>query len=101
MPDADLKPYPTLIEERSRDTPDRIYAIIPKSTDVQDGYKDFTYKQLAKAVDKMSWWLDQSLGKSVDLDTVAYMGANDLRYTFLYIAAVKTRRKVTLILLVL
>jgi hypothetical protein len=94
MSQVDAKPYPTVIEERASDTPDRIYAIIPNSDSLQDGYRNFRYNQLAKAIDKMSWWLDQKLGKSVDLDTLAYVGASDLRYLFLYVAAIKTRRKV-------
>jgi hypothetical protein len=59
-------------------------------------YRNFTYKQLAKAVDKMSWWLEQKLGESVNLVILAYMGTSDLRYLFLYVAAIKTQRKVEL-----
>lgn len=94
MPQVDKKPYPILVEERARETPDRTYAIIPKSDNLQDGFINFTYNQLQKAIDSMSWWLDQNLGESVILETIAYMGASDLRYLFLYVAAIKTRRKV-------
>jgi acyl-CoA synthetase (AMP-forming)/AMP-acid ligase II len=97
MPQVDIKPHPTMINERASATPERTYAIIPKSESLQDGFRNFTYKQLARAVDKMSWWLDDNLGKSTNLDTIAYMGPSDLRYTFLYIAALKTHRKVVLI----
>ena len=91
---ADRKPYPAQIDDRAIHTPDRTYAIIAKSNDLNDGYQDFTYKQLARAIHRMSWWLDHTLGKSADFDTLGYIGASDLRYTILYVAALKTHRQV-------
>lgn len=88
------KPYVVWVDERARDTPDRPYAITPRSEKLDDGYVSLTYAQLAKAVDRMSWWLDQKLGKASSFDVVAYIGSNDLRYAFLYFAALKTRRQV-------
>ena len=96
MPPADPEPYPTIVEERAHNMPNRTYAVIPKSASLQDGFTNFSYQQLVKAINKMAWWLDQNVGKSVDLDTLAYVGASDLRYAFLYIAAIKTRHKVEL-----
>jgi hypothetical protein len=58
------------------------------------GYKNFTYGQLARAVDRMSWWLDQELGPALNFPTFAYLGASDHRYTILWLAASKTRRQV-------
>jgi hypothetical protein len=93
---ADRKPYPAQIDERAIHTPDRTYAIIAKSNDLDDGYQNFTYKQLARAIHKMSWWLDHTLGKSTSFDTLSYIGASDLRYTILYVAALKTHRQVNI-----
>jgi len=90
------KPYPLVIEERARDTPDRVYSIIPRTTDLQDGYRNLTYAEVAGAVDKLSWWLDEHLGKASNFETFAYMGANDHRYSFLYFAAMKTGRQVSI-----
>jgi hypothetical protein len=89
------KPYPVLVEERVREDPNRTYSIIPKTTSLEDGYVNFTYQQLARAVNKMSWWLDQQLGKAVNFEIFSYIGLNDHRYTILYIAAAKTGRQVT------
>jgi acyl-CoA synthetase (AMP-forming)/AMP-acid ligase II len=94
MPHIDLIPYPTLVAQRASKTPDRTYATIPKSDKLEDGFRNFTYRELERGMDKMSWWLEEKLEKSIDIDTVAYMGASDMRYVFLYLAAVKTRRKV-------
>lgn len=88
------KPYAIWVDERARGTPDRPYATTPRSMKLADGYVSFTYAQLAKAVDRMSWWPDQKLGKASSFDVVAYIGRNDLRYAFLYFAALKTQRQV-------
>jgi hypothetical protein len=91
---SDRKPYPTIVEERAHETPDREYSVIPRTTTLDDGYTNFTYAQLARAVDKMCWWLDENLGKASNFETLAYIGATDQRYTFLYFATYKTRRQV-------
>lgn len=88
------KPYAIWVDERARGTPDRPYATTPRSMKLADGYVSFTYAQLAKAVDRMSWWPDQKLGKASSFDVVAYIGRNDLRYAFLYFAALKTQRQI-------
>jgi hypothetical protein len=92
---VDPKPYPIVVEERAQEDPDRLYSIIPKTTKIDDGYTNFTYSQLVKAVDKISWWLDEKLGSSANLETFAYMGPSDHRYTILFLAATKTRRQVS------
>jgi hypothetical protein len=95
MKDEDKKPFPTWIDERAAETPERVFALIPRTNVVKDGYQEFTYRQLTRAVDKLSWFLDQELGPpAVDFQTIAYMGVSDLRYTILYIAVQKTRRQV-------
>lgn len=88
-------PFPVLIDQRASDTPDRTFAIIPRTANISDGYREYKYSELAQAVNKISWWLDQELGKSVNLETIAYMGSPDLRYSFLVVGALKTRRNVS------
>lgn len=89
-------PFPLLVDRRATNIPDRTFAIIPKTASINDGYREYKYSELAEAVNKMSWWLDSELGKSVNLDTIAYMGPPDLRYTFLVLGAIKTRRSVSI-----
>jgi hypothetical protein len=94
LPKVGREPYPTLVAERALATPDRVYSVIPKTDSLDDGYKNFTHGQLARAVDRMSWWLDQELGPALNFPTFAYLGASDHRYTILWLAASKTRRQV-------
>ena len=89
--------YPVLIRERARTDPSKAYAIIPKTDSLEDGYRELTYGMLARAMNKASWWLDREIGvNSFECDTFGYIGANDHRYTFLYLAAYNTKRQVWL-----
>lgn len=59
-----------------------------------EGYRSLTWQQYADGINKTAYWLDETFGKSVDNDTVAYSGPSDVRYAFLFAASVKTGRKV-------
>jgi acyl-CoA synthetase (AMP-forming)/AMP-acid ligase II len=89
------KPFPALIDDRATVHPDKIFAVIPKSGKLEDGFRDLTYAELARAVDKASWWLDENVGPTTtSLDMFAYMGSPDFRYALLMLGAMKTRRQV-------
>ncbi len=81
---------PVIIDEAARDTPDRTYAAIPRSSDLSEGFQDITYKRFANAINRVSFWLDSQFGKSDAPETFAYAGPKDLRYTILTVAAIKT-----------
>jgi hypothetical protein len=68
-----MKPFPTWVDERAHETPDQLYASIPRMRSFKDGYRNVTYQQLSFAVNKMSWWLDEQLGKSSKFQVLAYM----------------------------
>ena len=73
----------------------RVYASVPKSDNLENGFKDVTFVELARAVDKASWWLDSHLGNNHDpFEYFAYLGPRDLRYVVMIIAGIKTGRKV-------
>ncbi|KAI9163201.1 LOW QUALITY PROTEIN: acetyl-CoA synthetase-like protein [Paramyrothecium foliicola] len=59
-----------------------------------EGYRSLTWQQYADGINATAHWLDETFGKSVDNDTVAYSGPSDVRYAFLFAASVKTGRKV-------
>lgn len=92
--DRKRKPFLTLIDQRAAEDPRTVFAIIPRTETVNDGYRDFTYGELSGAVNRLSWWLDRELGSSANFETIAYIGIPDLRYAFLFAAASKTRRRV-------
>jgi acyl-CoA synthetase (AMP-forming)/AMP-acid ligase II len=94
---TDKHSLPAIIDYRAQITPDRIFCYLPNGSELQNGFHRFTYASLARAVDRMAWWLDETL-ESEDSDghapSIPYCGANDLRYPLLTIAAAKTGRKV-------
>lgn len=81
---------PSIIDHRARETPDRIFAQLPKGETLREGFFALTYSALAKAVNHTAWWLDDILGHERSL---AYIGENDFRYALIVFASVKTRRQ--------
>jgi hypothetical protein len=59
------------------------------------GARTLTFAEVARAVDRLCWWLDGELGRAEKFDTFAYWGVSDVRYTFVVIAAAKTQRQVS------
>ena len=79
------------VEHRAAKDPDRAWVLMPKTDNLQEGYFIVTYVQLANAVDKVSWWLDENLPPQNK--TLIYQGPNDVRWAFILFAAQKTRRE--------
>lgn len=83
------------LEEVARKEPDRPFAKILGRNWRSDGARTVTYAQVVRASNRLSWWLDDTLGPSKkNFETFAYVGISDIRYTFMYFAAIKTQRKV-------
>lgn len=85
---------PTLIDERARAEPDRLYCAFLKTTDVNDGVVKLSYSEFANAVNRLAWFIEETFGKSDDFTTLAYVGLTDIRYALITLAAAKTGHKV-------
>jgi acyl-coenzyme A synthetase/AMP-(fatty) acid ligase len=97
----DSTPYgrrliPPLIDEIAEHDPDRVFACIPKTTDLKDGFQDVTFADFARAINRAAGWIEKTLGQSHDgkFETLAYMGPFDLRYYVMIVAACKLGYKV-------
>ena len=86
--------FPVTVDEIARTTPDKIFACIPRTNDLKDGFEDVTFGGFARAANRIAWWLERSLGKSSTFETLAYIGPFDLRYFILLVAAPKVGYKV-------
>lgn len=75
-------------------TPDRLYAAIPKTTDLADGFRDISVKDMARCSDVAAQWIEENLGRSVTFDTLCYIGIPDLRSVAIFFGAVKCGYKV-------
>lgn len=85
---------PHVIDDTATNDPTRKMCIIPKGSSVSDGFADFTFKELAHAVNYTAWWIEKVLGRSSTLETLMYIGANDIRYMIVVMACSKTGYKV-------
>ena len=58
-------------------------------------FEPVTYATLARAIDCAAWWLDEHLGFRSG-QTFSYHGPQDIRWTLLCVAAIKTGRVVSI-----
>ena len=83
----------SLIDDLARETPHRCFCSLPRTTRIEDGFRDITYGVLANAINRIAWWIQEKLGRNEDFETLAYVGPPDLRYIVVTIAAQKTGYK--------
>ncbi|KAI0865005.1 male sterility protein-domain-containing protein [Xylaria cubensis] len=80
---------PNIIDDVAKNEPWKAFASIPVSEDLSDGYVDVTYRTIANAINRASWWLSENLGLANTSEVFSYMGPNDLRYSIFIVAAIK------------
>ena len=86
---------PQLIDEGAKNSPDVSFWSIPRSSNLADGFRDINYAQVAGAINRVAWWINENVGKSTNFESLAYMGPPDLRYAILTVAAQKTGHTVS------
>ncbi|KAI4089244.1 MAG: hypothetical protein L6R37_008075 [Teloschistes peruensis] len=85
----------SLVDYHAQNDPHGVWASFPICDDRKAGFRDVTYKELAEAIARAAWWLDQTLDASDGtFETFAYSGDKDIRYPILAVAAVKVERKI-------
>ena len=89
---------PTLIDQRARSEPDRLYCAFLKTANINDGVVKLSYSEFANAVNRLAWFIEKTFGKSDDFTTLAYVGLTDIRYALVTLAAAKTGHKVRMFL---
>ncbi|KAJ6110696.1 NRPS-like enzyme [Penicillium sp. IBT 16267x] len=82
--------WATIVDHRARSTPSELVGLIPKGSDVADGYQELTFEGLARAVDACAHWIEIHVGRAQHPETVAYMASNDVRYLIFILASHKT-----------
>ncbi|KAI1873834.1 uncharacterized protein JN550_003103 [Neoarthrinium moseri] len=87
---------PNVLDELRDLNPGRVYAAIPTTSDVKDGFLDVTVADLARCVDFMAKWIEDTFGKSDGFETLTYIGLSELRGPVTFLAAVKTGYKLLL-----
>lgn len=91
-----MRPLTSVIDRLAVEIPDAPWVKLPTSEDVNSiAWRDFTWKQLSRAVDAMAHWIEKNLGPPAStVEQIAYTGVNDVRYPIVLFAAEKTGYKV-------
>jgi len=79
-----------LVQFRAEIRPRDIFAKVPKNNDYANGYRTVTNSALVTAVDHVADLITSTFGPSQDFERIAYLGLNDLRYTIVVLAGIKT-----------
>lgn len=99
---------PNIVDKHAAQNPEKVFASIPvDNSDLSQGFRDITYLEFRRAVDKAAYWLEQHLGTPPRDDqqegdgssasrfpTFAFYGTRDLRYSIFAVAAMKAGFKV-------
>ena len=56
------------IDDIAQDAPNTSYASLPLSTNLEDGFRDITYAQLAATTNRAADWLEKQLGSDCRLE---------------------------------
>jgi len=96
VPDESNLLLPAVIDLRAQEDPDKLFCVLLKSADVQDGLDYVSYSDYANAVNRCSWWLEGKLGKGDgrNMKTIGYFGPPDIRQTIVALAVSKINHKV-------
>ncbi|EPS28358.1 hypothetical protein PDE_03304 [Penicillium oxalicum 114-2] len=83
----------TIVDGLASSSPTMGICVIP----MDDGFKPVTALDLSDSVNAMAWWIEEHIGKVDQPETIAFMGANDIRYLVFVLACHKTGFKPLLI----
>ncbi|KAF3770725.1 hypothetical protein M406DRAFT_34511 [Cryphonectria parasitica EP155] len=78
------------LDDLAVNEPSRILYSITKTSNPADGFRDITVREVARAVDRCAWYLEETLGPAKDGQTLTYMGPQDITYVVLVLACNKT-----------
>lgn len=65
---------PHVLDERARTNPEHVFAVVPKTSNLADGFREITIKSFARAVNEVAHRIDSTVGRSTQFDTMAYLG---------------------------
>ncbi|KAJ5670286.1 acetyl-CoA synthetase-like protein [Penicillium maclennaniae] len=78
------------VDHAAKHDPERLFGVVPRGSEMSDGFFNMTMKDLAHAVNVVCWWIEKSIGRASCKETLAYMGNNDVRYFIFTLACQKT-----------
>ena len=79
-----------IVESRAAAQPQAIFAKVPRNNAYANGYRAVTNSSLLTAIDHVAALITSTFGPSKNFERIAYLGLNDLRYTIVLLAGIKT-----------
>ena len=90
-----------ILDGYAADEPDRPFAYIPRSDNLDDGWEVLTFAKLSRAVNYVAHIVAEKVKRPSSHDepfpTLGYMGPNDVRYNIITLACIKAGCKALLI----
>ena len=81
---------PAVLDAEASLNPTRIFASIPKTANLNDGFRDVYFAEVANATNLVAQWFQHFFGSPKrDFETITYIGVLDLRYAIVQYAAMK------------
>ncbi|GAW21829.1 hypothetical protein ANO14919_113540 [Xylariales sp. No.14919] len=88
---------PTVLDDLAARSPARVYAAVPKTNDIKDGFRDITFADVARMVNFIAWWVEDRFGRSDKFEAIGYIGIADVRGPILFQGLVKSGFKILLL----
>lgn len=80
-----------IVDKLASEEPSPTYGFWPVDhTSYLAGVRKITYTDLSNVVNGLAWWLTKSLGPGKRGGVLAYYGPNDVRFTAMVLATMKT-----------
>ena len=86
---------PKTLDAIAKHQPHRVFAAIPRTDNLAQGFVDITFEQVANAINFLAFRLRERFGTSQKgQETFTYFGVPDIRYIIVFFASVKCGYKV-------
>ena len=86
---------PVELDRIAEEHPSKVFASVPITSDVNDGFRDFSFLDIANGVNGFAHLLEQMYGRGKNFETLTYIGTPDLRYVMVFLGAIKCGYKVS------
>lgn len=65
---------PHILDDLARDEPYHVLYCVPRSEEIEDGFREVSAQTFANAVNRTAHWIERELGRSDTFNTIAYAG---------------------------
>jgi acyl-CoA synthetase (AMP-forming)/AMP-acid ligase II len=83
-----------IVDSVAVNDPGTLYCIHPVSSDISEGWVNVDFEKLVDAINRTALWIQENVASSTEPETIAYVGANDIRYTAFIFACMRLRHTV-------